>query len=49
MGYQYDTSQFASSGYPQVINFAGLPSALVYAGQIFIVLNSSGIWPINYH
>lgn len=37
MGYQYDTSQFASSGYPQVINFAGLPSALVYAevAQLF--------------
>jgi len=33
---------------PTVDYYADLPSALEYIGRICLVLNSSGVWPINY-
>ena len=35
--------------YPEVSTFADLPNATAYSGQIYIVLNSSGVYFINYH
>jgi hypothetical protein len=46
MGYTFDT--FPSGTYPQVDYYADLPLSPV-PGDIYAVLNSSGIWPINYH
>lgn len=46
MGYTFDT--FPSGTYPQVNTYADLPTSPV-PGDIYAVLNSSGIWPINYH
>lgn len=35
--------------YPTVADFSYLPDATLNAGNIYVVLSSSGIWLINYH
>ena len=33
--------------YPRVVNFAALPTASTVTGQIYVVENSTGIWPLR--
>ena len=41
--------QTAWNEYPVAANFDSLPPADTNAGQINVVLNSSGVWFVNYH
>lgn len=39
--------QFAQLSYPQVDTYADLPSAVAFAGKVYLVLTTTGVWFVN--